>query len=191
MGSLTFNKIKNQSTDKLLFWTYAFFIAWYSCIALVNHYCFRTYSLDLGLYTNALYDYSHFQFNDSLTFKETSENLLADHFDLYLILLSPLRYIFGTYTLQVVQIAGFIIGAIGISRLMKQWFPDSKIPVAATIVFLLFFGNFSALAFDYHSNVLATMFIPWLFLAFENKKIKSAWLILILILIAKENMPLW
>lgn len=179
------------TANKSLFWTCLLFAIWYCCIALVNHYCFRTYSLDLGLYTNALYDYSHFQFNDSLTFNVTTENLLADHFDLYLVLFSPLSYLFGTYTLQIVQIASIIFGAIGINRLMKLWFPNSKIPLSATLVFLLFFGNFSALAFDYHSNVVAAMLIPWLFLTFENKKVKSAWMVFVFIIIAKENMSFW
>ena len=65
------------------------FASLYSFISLVNHYNFRTYALDLGLYTNALYDYLHLQWNDSSVFKEINENLLADHFDLYLIIFSP------------------------------------------------------------------------------------------------------
>jgi uncharacterized membrane protein len=76
----------------------------YSLISLVNHYNFRTYALDLGVYTNAMFDYRHFHFNDSLAFKTEPENLLADHFDLYLMLFSPLTFIFGSYTLLIVQI---------------------------------------------------------------------------------------
>ena len=37
----------------------------YGLIAFVNHYCFRTFGLDLGVYTNALYDYAHGQWNDA------------------------------------------------------------------------------------------------------------------------------
>ena len=33
----------------------------YVLISFVNHYNFRTYALDLGAYTNALYKYAHFQ----------------------------------------------------------------------------------------------------------------------------------
>ena len=80
------------------------FFVLYALISLLNHYFFRTYALDLGLYTNALYDYAHFRFNYSEVFKDHLENLLSDHFDLFLMLVSPFYYLFGTYTLLIVQI---------------------------------------------------------------------------------------
>lgn len=161
----------------------------YALISLVNHYCFRTYTLDLGAYTNALYDYAHFSWNDSTSFKPEPENLLADHFDLYLPLLSPLIWIFGTYTLLIVQLAAILFGAVGVYRFAEQRFPSLK--KHAVVAFLLFFGIFSALSFDYHSNVVATMFVPWLLLAFARNKIRYIFLWTILMLIAKENIALW
>src|SRR5271156_7162266 len=76
----------------------------YVLISFVNHFNFRTYALDLGLYNNALYSYSHFHWNNSSVMQSAPENLLTDHFDIYLILFSPLSLIFGSYTLLVVQI---------------------------------------------------------------------------------------
>lgn len=183
--------LKIYSGNKFLVWSLVAACTLYGFISLVNHYCFRTYALDLGLYTNALYDYAHFQFNDSLTFKETPENLLADHFDLYLPLLSPLSYLFGSYTLLIVQIAALLFGATGIYRLAAQWFPSSRMKYYALLYFLFFFANFASLAFDYHSSTVASMFVPWLFLSFQNKRWKQAWFFLVLILVAKENMSLW
>ncbi len=163
----------------------------YSLISFVNHYCFRTYTLDLGAYTNALYDYAHLSFNDSSTFKAVPENLLADHFDLYLPLISPLVYLFGTYTLLVVQLLATLIGAIGIYRYFDYRFPNTNLKRFALIYFLLFFGIFAAFSFDYHSNVVATMIVPWLLLAFAKRKIRQIAVLTILFLIAKENMSLW
>ena len=88
----------------------------YSLISLIDHYNFRTYALDLGLYTNAMYDYIHFQWNDSSVFKEIEENLLADHFDLYLILFAPLSLLFNTYTLLIIQILAVLSGGYGIYK---------------------------------------------------------------------------
>lgn len=178
-------------SNTFLFWCLLAAAVWYGLISLVNHYCFRTYSLDLGLYTNALYDYAHFQMNDSLVFKSGAENLLADHLDLYLPLLSPLSYLLGTYTLPLIQIAAVLFGGAGVYRLMQKWFPDTRISNYALLYFLFFYGIISAMAFDYHSNVVATMFIPWLFLALENRQFRRAWIFVILIVIAKENMSLW
>ena len=36
----------------------------YALISLVNHYLFKTYALDLGLYTNFMYEYAHFRLPD-------------------------------------------------------------------------------------------------------------------------------
>ena len=72
---------KRIAEDKHFWILTALFVAIYSLISFVNHYNFRTYALDLGAYTNAIYDYSHFKWNDSTVFKEIQENILADHLD--------------------------------------------------------------------------------------------------------------
>ena len=116
----------------------------YSLISLVNHYNFRTYALDLGAYTNAMYDYIHFQWNDSTVFNEIKENLLADHFDLYLIIFSPLSLIFKTYTLLIVQIFMILFGGIGVYRYFSISKSKYNVALLATIYFYMFFGVFSA-----------------------------------------------
>lgn len=183
------DKPKNKD---LFLWTALFCAAIiYGLIAFVNHYCFRTYTLDLGAYTNALYDYAHFSWNDSAAFKEVPENLLADHFDLYLPLFSPLVYLFGTYTLPVVQLVSVLAGATGVYRYFEFRYPGTRLKRFALIYFLLFFGIFAAFSFDYHSNVVAAMFVPWLLLAFAKRNFRVAILLAFLVLIAKENMALW
>lgn len=170
-----------------------FFGIIYSLISLVNHYCFRTYALDLGAYTNALYDYIHLQWNDSSVFKEVPENLLSDHFDLYLIIFSPFIYLFKTYTLLIIQIISVLVGAYGVYLYFMKQISSSNaqhIAILLTIAFLLFFGIYSALSYDYHSNVVASMLIPYFFLFIREKKWLLSFLILFFICIAKESMPL-
>lgn len=168
------------------------FAVLYSLISLVNHYLFRTYALDLGLYTNAVFKYAHFQLADSSMIKEFSEPILGGHFDLYLVLFSPLVYLFGTYTLLVVQIMAVISGGIGIYhyfRLIGN--KDSAIPILAAIYFYSFFGVFGAFSYDYHSVVVASSIVPWFFAAvYRNKKALSAGLLL-LMLVSQENISLW
>lgn len=166
----------------------AAFITIYGLIAFANHYCFRTYALDLGAYTSALYDYAHFQLHDSTSFKPYAENFLSDHFDLYLMLLSPLSWIFGSLTLLIVQIAAVIFGAIGIYKLIGLKHKDSALP--AMLYFLGFFGILSAISFDYHSNVVAACFIPWLFLAVKQQQVSTFLLWVLIIVIARENLSL-
>ncbi len=169
----------------------AVFIVIYSLIVFVNHYNFRTYALDLGVFTNALYDYSHLQWNDATVFKYYPENLLSDHFDLYLILFSPLSYIFGNYTLLVVQITAVIIGAWGVYKYLLLKFDKENFAALGMVHFCLFFGIYSALSFDYHSNVVAAMLAPWLFYFFEQKKYYNYILLMLFMIMAKETISLW
>lgn len=163
----------------------------YALLSIVNHLMFRTYGLDLGLYTNALYDYSHFRSNDCLFFQETPRNLLSDHFDLYLLLLSPLVWVTGEYTLLVVQIAAVLFGAAGVYRLVEAETNQSWTAVAAMVSLLFFFGLWHAVAFDYHSNVVAAMWVPWLFYWLRRERYGLYALAVVMVCIAKENMPLW
>jgi uncharacterized membrane protein len=177
--------------DPFLWWSLLTAAVVYALISFVNQYCFRTYTLDLGAYTNALYDYANFSWNDSSAFREAPENLLADHFDLYLPLISPLIYLFGTYTLLIVQLAAVLVGATGVYRYFAFRFPDTQLKRSALLYFLLFFGIFAAFSFDYHSNVVATMLVPWLLLAFHKRQFRRIVLLSFFFLIAKENMALW
>ena len=77
-------------------------------ISLVNHYLFRTTSLDLGLYNHSLYDYVHFKTASYINAGVPFSNLLNDHFELYPILFAPFCYIFGSYTMLLVQIAAIL-----------------------------------------------------------------------------------
>ena len=166
------------------------FIILYSIISIVNHYNFRTYALDLGLYTNAAYKYAHFQIADSTIIKEYFEPILGGHFDLYLIIFSPLTYVFGTYTLLIIQIIALICGGIGVYNYF-QLFQDKNVPLYAAIYFYLFYGVFGALSYDYHSVVVASSIVPWFFIAIRQNRKWLSLILLISILISQENISLW
>lgn len=152
----------------------------YALISLVNHVFFRTSYFDLGLYTNALYRYLHF---------EGALFTTGDHLDFLLIVLSPLTLIFGTYTLLIVQIAAVVWGGVGVRKYLKVY--GESLSIAGQLHFYLFFGFFAAFAFDYHSNVVAAALVPHLLLYIREQKYGFALGYTIGILIAKENMSLW
>ncbi len=171
--------------------TTAIFGVIYALISLANHYYFRTYAFDLGLYTNALYKYAHFQLADSLMIKENYEHMLGGHFDLYLLIFSPLVYIFGTYTLLIIQIAAIVAGGIGVYRYFAIDNKNHSVGMVAMLFYFSFYGIFSALSFDYHSNVVAASLVPWLFYFIKKRKYRISLLFLGLILISQENISLW
>lgn len=163
----------------------------YALISLVNHYLFRTYALDLGFYTHIMYDYAHFKVDDYFMFNRASLNVLSDHFDLYLLILSPLVHVFGSQTLLLVQIAGVLLGGWGVFKLFRLYTNDGWIPVLASATLLASFGIIHAFSFDYHSNVLAAMMLPWLLYYLKKRQFGLSTLFAVVFVIGKENMSLW
>lgn len=160
----------------------------YSLISLVNHYLFRTYALDLGLYSNALYDYAHFQWNDSTTFKPEPQNLMGDHFDFYLMLYSPFVWIFGSYTLLIIQIVSILFGGLGVYRYFKE---NRILAMNAMLFFYSFFGIYTALSYDFHDSVVVAMLVPWLFVFTKERKMKWVAFFVVLLWLGKESSGLW
>lgn len=169
----------------------ALFLLIYSLICFVNHYNYRTYALDLGTYTRAIYDYAHFWPSYGEVFRAAPENVLSDHFDLLLMLFSPLWWLFGNITLLVVQLVAIHFGAAGVYRLSRHYQLSSRAALLATATFLSYFGIFSAVAFDYHSSVVAACLVPWFVLFFFERARAKMVIMFLLILLAKENMGLW
>lgn len=163
----------------------------YLILLFLNHFSFGTSIYDLGINTNALYDYSRFQWNDSMLLKSTPQNLLGEHFDLYLILLSPLSYLLKSYTLPVVQVIAICIGGLGIYKYFLEITKSKRFANAASLYFFTFFGIFSGLLFTYESYAVSTMIIPWFFYNFHRERFTTAYLLFVLILISRETSSLW
>lgn len=164
----------------------------YFSISLVNHYNFRTFSLDLGVFNQVICDYAHFRKPSYSIMSSIFTTQLGDHFSLYFILLSPLYWILGSYTLLVIQALAIIVGGYGVYYYAKLKFQNSKwLPILFMTQFYCVWGIYTALSFDYHDNVVAAMLVPWLVYFFDTKNYKKVVLFFILIIISKENMALW
>ena len=163
----------------------------YALLSVGNNLCFRTYGLDLGLYTHTLYDYAHLRAADTSFFLWSSSNLLSDHFDLLLMLLSPLVYLLGGYTLIVVQIVAVLAGGLGVYRLAREYGIEEWPLTLLMALLLLQFGVWHALGFDYHSNVVCAMALPWMLLMLKRHRWGWATALLVFLLIGKETMSLW
>ncbi len=166
-----------------------FFSIVFSLISVPNHFFFRTYALDLGMFNQALYQYSIGQwavFSQGLNGQ--SVNYLSDHFSPIIILFSPFRYIFGTYTLLVFQIvSGAIAGWYCYKLALLRGLNET---LCAVILFHFYslWGLYSAFAYDFHANVFgAFLLFPFLYYALKENKWKALFC-LFLVLISKENM---
>ena len=167
------------------------FGAIFASISFVNHYNFRTYGWDLGINQNAIFDYAHFRWNDCMIMQPSFDNVLADHFSLYPILISPFYWIFGSYTMLIFQWAAILFGGVGIYKFILLIGSNKKLATIATAHFFCIWGIYSALSFDYHDNVVAAMFVTWFLYNYKKQAHLKSIIFFILIVISKENMALW
>lgn len=160
-------------------------------ISLVNHYNFRTYGLDLGIYTHGVYSYAHLDWHIfTLGLDGQPFNHLGNHFSPIVALFAPIYYIFGTYTLLIVQITALLFGGWGVFHFAKERLNGIQ-PELIMMFFFSMWGIYSALAYDWHANVIAAMLVPWFILFFEREDWKKAALMFALVLLCKENMAVW
>lgn len=134
----------------------------YSSISLWNHYVFRTFAYDLGIKNQALWDYAHLRMNYNTVLQELNGeiNILANHFEPVIMLFAPLYYVFGSYTLLVVQIFFLLLGGWGIRRLIIHQSGNEWLALTGMLVFYSMWGVFGALSFDFHTNVIAASVVP-------------------------------
>ena len=183
-------KISNEKI--ILSIVFLIFASIYCSISLVNHYFLRTYALDLGMFNQAIYSFSHLKMNYfTLDITGAEISYFGDHFSPIIIFLSPFYYLFGSYTLLIIQIACILLGGFGVYKYASLNHSQTYIPLLLTIQFFSIWGIYSALSFDYHNNVIAAMFVPWLFYFYDKKNKKAFLLFFVLIILCKENMSLW
>jgi uncharacterized membrane protein len=98
------------------------FFVIFGLISILNHYFYRTFGLDLGIANQALYQYAHGNSaicTQLLGAQETP--YLALHISLWVPILSPFYWVFGSYTLLIFQNLALIFGGIGLSRLAEDY----------------------------------------------------------------------
>jgi len=180
------------SENKLASFTLLLFGLIYCSISLINHYNFRTAALDLGMFNHALYSFSHGRMNHfTLDLEAFGPNYFADHFSPITLLYVPFYYIFGSWTLLIIQIASILFGAWGSYKVAQHKLQFAKKPVYILVFFLAQWAIISALSFDFHNNVVAAMLVPWLYYYYLKQEKGKVILFFVLMLICKENIALW
>lgn len=164
----------------------------FAAISLVNHYFFRTAALDLGLATHAMRDFSRGRMHLSTLLLDTPPtNFLSSHVALIPVLVSPLYWVFGSWTLLLVQLVALLLGGWGVRTYARAQGLSSHHANLAMAYCLSLWGVYSALSFDYHDNVVGAMAVPWLVHWVAQRRWWLAALAFGLLLISKENLALW
>ncbi|MFC2096173.1 DUF2079 domain-containing protein [Bacteroidota bacterium] len=161
----------------------------------MNHYYFRTNALDFGFYNQAFGDFAHFRSNANTVFYPALDNYLQVHPAFTLFILSPLywvfNWIFGTYTLLIIQNIFLIIGGIYTYKIVKDKTQNNLLAVLALLHYHFIWGHYSAIAFEYIDATVASCIVPVFFYYFDKQKYLLSTIAFIFILTARENMPIW
>lgn len=185
--------LKKDATHKIVFWGVLItFVVIYSLISIVNHYNLRTNALDLGMFNHAIYNFSHLKSNAfTLSVHGNELNYFGDHFSPITAFLSPLYHLFGSYTLLIVQIFSILFGGVGIYKIAQHKLKSNWLSLLVMLHFFCIWAITSALSFDFHTNVIGAMLVPWLLYYWMKNQFSNALIVLVVIWICKENMALF
>ena len=170
----------------------AFFGLLISYIGIYNHYLFKTFTYDYANYNFAFWDYSHFRISPLPTFRG---NFLQDHFSFTLMYFIPvywlLNWLTGSYTLIIIQNSLIVLAAWYSYKLIRLKTNNPWLTNGVILYFFLLFGRYSAFGTDVNLAIMSACFVPVFLYYFEIRKYLIAFVILILSLFSRENMPIW
>ena len=187
--------IHTISKKNFIFFLLALFGCIYSIIIVCNHYYFRTYCLDYGAYNFAFYDIAHFRLSDSGAYLQPHVNFLQDHISFTLYLFIPLywglTWLTGTYTLLLLQLAFILFGGWAVYKLIELKTSDIFLSSLALLQYLIIFGRWTSFVLDCNWTIFAASMIPVLMYYIEKRKVLLTVVVLVFVLLAREDMALW
>lgn len=164
-------------------------------IVCINHYYFKTYAFDYGVYNFAFYDFAHlrvsacpvYMYSEPVTF-------LQDHFSLTLLLFSPFYWmltpLFGTYTLLVIQWLCIVFGALTTYKLIQHKTQNDFVSLVSVIYYLTLYGRFSSYQSDCNLVIIGSAFLPAFIYYFEMKQWMQTTGCFIFLLLNREDTAL-
>lgn len=172
----------------ILLWWFFIFINY---ITFSKHFNFHTYWFDLWIFDQAVYNYSQNQFPAWSSIRDLT-NIEADHFHPILIFYSLFYKIYASpLVLIFLQNLFFVLWWFWIYKISKFKLNIPIIWFWLVFLYLIFRWNANALLFDFHPIVIAVSLFPWLFYFSIKKKWIYYFLLLIPILLSKENLCIY
>ncbi len=160
----------------------------YATLSVIRHNHFQTGGFDLGVYDQAVWQYSKFLWPYN-TIKDRF--ILGDHLTLTLPILAPLFWVWNNVRMlllfQAVWVSFSVFAVYKLVR-FRKFSPLAALCVS--FVYSLFYGIQYGIFFDFHPVLLAVGLIPWMLYFLESKQTKLFIGALILLLLTQENMGL-
>lgn len=158
-------------------------------IQIMQHWTFQTDAYDLALYDTAIRNtlQGKFLFADQL-----GRHFFSDHFSPILLLFCPLYLLADTPLVLMVTQALVIAAGLGIIyRIVRQYGIAPLVGIAAAGLFLNHRQMASAILYDFHTEVLGTIFLLGCIWQLRRGAGAAYWVFLLLALACKEDVPLY
>lgn len=172
----------------------AVFVIIYTGIVCLNHYYFRSYCFDFGFFNYNFYQFAHFNYAPQILYDPPIQGYFSNHLAFIFLFVSilywPLEWIFGTYTLLIIQVVIMTIGSFYTYKLVKYKSNNTWHAIIFMYLSFIILGKFSALSFDYMDTTVGASLLPIFLYFIERKKYLISFIFLLLILGTKENMAL-
>ena len=179
-------KFLNKNAVKLLFAWIIVLSLLYSALSILRHNHFQSGGFDLGLYDQAVWQYSQF-LKPYNTIKE--RHILGDHLTLTLPILAPLFWLWNNVRILLIFQAFWIsFSSLAIYQLCRTRKFSPLASLNLSFVYSLFYGIQQAVFFDFHPVVIGVGLLAWLAYFFESHQRQKFLIALILCLFTQENM---
>lgn len=160
----------------------------YATLSVVRHNHFQSTATDLGIYDQAVWQYSKFIWPYN-TVKDRF--ILGDHLTLTLPILAPFFWVWNDVrVLLVLQAAWVMCSVFAVYQLVRVRKFSPTAALCLSVVYSLFYGIQYGIFFDFHPVLLAVGLIPWMLYFLETKRTKLFIGALIALLLTQENMGL-
>jgi uncharacterized membrane protein len=163
----------------------------YSSLSTLRHQHFTSSAYDLGIFDQAIWQYSQFQAPySSVRSNRLTENLLGDHFHPIIAVLAPLYWL--TDSVEALLIAQALLFAIAIVPIFL--FTEKRLGQVAAYLFAIsysiFWGVQKAVEFDFHEIALAVPLTALAIYFIDEKRWRAYFICLVLLLLTKENLSI-
>ena len=166
-----------------------FFMFIFSFHSIIKHLSFKSNALDLGIYTQISYLYSQ---GLAPLSSIRHMNLLGDHFEVILWIMSPIYKLFPSpETLLIVQAIFVALSSIPIYLIAKDKIKNNYLSLLIVIIYQTSVGITAAINFDFHSATISVLPLSLTLYFWYFKRWKLYWLILFLAILFKEDVPVF
>ena len=189
-----------SNTFNFKWWVYLtviIFGLFHLLIAILDHYYFRTFTYDYGVYNFAFYHFAHVAVPPVPMYKVFVPypiHFLQDHFSLSLILLSPLYWItanvFGSYLLLIIQWAFVLFGGWCTFKLIYHKFQNTTFALLAFVYYFVLYGRYSSYQSDCNLAIIGAAMLPAFFYFFEIKHMWGTLISFVFLVLNREDLPL-